>query len=152
MAQSCFVFCSATEHENTIYQTRLGAHVLKRYLQERHPGGIAPGPKESRRKLYDKVRLPKLERQPCSNIQCKNHCGDHNHYCLSAIDKNMQVNFDKSADALYIKLKRGRVKKTFARGDNFIVDLDSKGNILGFEILQYSKIIATGKKQLAVPV
>jgi len=64
----------------------------------------------------------------------------------------MQVNFDKSADALYIKLKRGRVKKTFARGDNFIVDLDSKGNILGFEILQYSKIIATGKKQLAVPV
>ena len=62
----------------------------------------------------------------------------------------MKITFDKSADALYIELKQGKAKKTIA-----------KANVLGFEILRYSKngpaeergsITITGKKKLALPI
>jgi uncharacterized protein YuzE len=65
--------------------------------------------------------------------------------------KTIQATFDKSADALYIKLKRGKVKKTFTKGDSFIVDLDQKGEILGLEILQYSKLLSAARKKMAAP-
>ncbi len=51
----------------------------------------------------------------------------------------MEIKFDKSADAVYIKLKRGRAHKTTTKGGAFLIDFDKKGNVLGFEILNYLK-------------
>jgi len=61
----------------------------------------------------------------------------------------MNIEFDKPADALYITLKRGKTKKTIARAGNFLIDVDQKGNVLGIEILQYSKKILSAKDSSA---
>jgi uncharacterized protein YuzE len=55
----------------------------------------------------------------------------------------MQIKIDTTADALYIRLKRGKISKTKDRGDHF-VDYDKKGNLLGFEILNFSKKVPMG--------
>lgn len=43
--------------------------------------------------------------------------------------------FDKEADALYLRLKKGRVSSSEPLADNIIVDLDSKKKVLGIELL-----------------
>ena len=48
------------------------------------------------------------------------------------------MKYDKSADALYITLKKGKVSKTKERS-GYLVDYDKKGDLLGLEILHYSK-------------
>ncbi len=50
----------------------------------------------------------------------------------------MKVNYDKISDAIYFFLKKGKVKKTIKMDDRLIVDIDSKGNILGIEMLNAS--------------
>ena len=45
------------------------------------------------------------------------------------------LEFDKEADALYLRLKRGRVSSSETLADNMIVDLDSKKKVLGIELL-----------------
>jgi uncharacterized protein YuzE len=50
----------------------------------------------------------------------------------------MQIKYDKSVDALYITLKKGKVFKTKEQGGS-MVDYDKKGELLGLEILNYSK-------------
>lgn len=47
----------------------------------------------------------------------------------------MKINYDKIADALYIRVNTGKVGKTVKLADRLIVDLDKTGNILGMEIL-----------------
>ena len=47
----------------------------------------------------------------------------------------MNTKYDKIANALYIKFKEGKVAKTLRLEDHLIVDLDSKSNILGVELL-----------------
>jgi uncharacterized protein YuzE len=54
----------------------------------------------------------------------------------------MKITYDPKADAAYIQLKRGAVKKTKEEGDFIIVDYGAKGEILGIEILFYSKRIS----------
>ncbi len=54
----------------------------------------------------------------------------------------MKIEFDKKADALYIKLKRGKIHKTIAH-DGFIVDTNKKGEVMGIEVLNYSKTTAS---------
>lgn len=50
----------------------------------------------------------------------------------------MKIEYDKTADAVYIKIKNGVVKKT-ARLSNLInADLDKNGRVLGVEILKVS--------------
>jgi uncharacterized protein YuzE len=50
----------------------------------------------------------------------------------------MKIEYDKTADAVYIKIKNGVVKKT-ARLSNLInADLDKNGKVLGVEILKAS--------------
>lgn len=66
--------------------------------------------------------------------------------------KNIQATFDQAADAVYIRLKRGKAKKTISKGENFLIDFDHKGEVLGFEILQYSKILLAARKKPIVPV
>ncbi len=50
----------------------------------------------------------------------------------------MQIKIDTNADALYIKLRKGKISQTKDKGDHF-VDYDKKGNLLGFEVLNFSK-------------
>ena len=45
------------------------------------------------------------------------------------------LEFDKEADALYLRLKKGTVSSSEPLADNMIVDLDSKKKVLGIELL-----------------
>ena len=47
----------------------------------------------------------------------------------------MKMEYDKDADALYIKLKNGKIKSTMEVDENTIIDLDESNNIIGIEIL-----------------
>jgi len=47
----------------------------------------------------------------------------------------MKISYDSDADAMYIKLKEERVVKTKEIDDNTILDYDSKGNVIGVELL-----------------
>lgn len=54
----------------------------------------------------------------------------------------MNVTFDRTADALYIKLRPSkRAKKTVVLRDGLLVDLDKTGKIFGIEILDASRRI-----------
>lgn len=50
----------------------------------------------------------------------------------------MNINYDKVADAMYIKVGTGKVSRTVAINENTFVDMDSKENVVGYEILNYS--------------
>ncbi len=50
----------------------------------------------------------------------------------------MNTTYDKIADALYIRFKRGKVTKTVKVKDRLIVDTDNDGNVLGIEVLEAS--------------
>ena len=61
----------------------------------------------------------------------------------------MNVTFDKSADAMYVALKKGNVHKTVENG-MVLMDVDKKGDVIGIEILNCSKIFAgTHKKKVS---
>lgn len=45
------------------------------------------------------------------------------------------LEFDDEVNALYIRLRRGRVSSTEPLADNMAVDLDAAGKVLGLELL-----------------
>lgn len=47
----------------------------------------------------------------------------------------VSVEFDSEVSALYLRLRKGRVKKSDPVADNIVFDLDEKGKILGIEVL-----------------
>ncbi len=47
----------------------------------------------------------------------------------------MKITYDPDADAMYIYLKEGKSFKTKEVDENTILDYDSKGNVIGIEIL-----------------
>ena len=51
----------------------------------------------------------------------------------------VSVEFDPDVNALYIRLKDGKVKTSESLADNIIVDLDENNEILGIEILLPTK-------------
>jgi len=51
----------------------------------------------------------------------------------------VSVEFDPEVNALYIRLKEGKVKTSEPLADNIIVDLDENNEILGIEILLPAK-------------
>jgi uncharacterized protein YuzE len=53
----------------------------------------------------------------------------------------MKVTYDKSADAMYIYLKTGKVAKTHEVNERVLVDLDRTGKVIGIEILGVSEQI-----------
>ena len=63
----------------------------------------------------------------------------------------MQIKLDTSADALYIKLKRGKVHRTVENG-NSLIDLDKKGGIIGIEVLNYSKEVPLKSERASISV
>ena len=48
--------------------------------------------------------------------------------------------YDSEVDAFYMKCKKGKVARTEDKG-SYLVDLDAKGNVLGYEILNFSVIV-----------
>ena len=54
----------------------------------------------------------------------------------------MNTKYDKIADALYVKFKKGKIAKTLRLENHLIVDLDSKSNILGIELLNAKSQLA----------
>ena len=57
----------------------------------------------------------------------------------------MQIKLDTTADALYIRIKKGKISKTKNAGD-YLVDYDKKGNLLGFEVLNVSKKVPAAER------
>jgi len=55
----------------------------------------------------------------------------------------MKATYDKEADAMYIRVKKGRVKKTLELSDSLLVDIDARGTVLGIEMLDVSSKIPT---------
>ncbi|OGM93710.1 hypothetical protein A2935_01660 [Candidatus Wolfebacteria bacterium RIFCSPLOWO2_01_FULL_47_17b] len=53
----------------------------------------------------------------------------------------MRLQYDKSADALYIYLGKGRIRKTIKAGKNILVDLDKGGRVIGVEFYQISRSV-----------
>lgn len=51
----------------------------------------------------------------------------------------MKLEYDPEADALYLRLLKGKVTQTKPVAKNIYVDTDAKGNALGIEILFFSK-------------
>ena len=47
----------------------------------------------------------------------------------------MKATYDKEADAMYIRVKKGKVHKTLKVSDMMLVDVDRKGQTLGLELL-----------------
>jgi len=49
------------------------------------------------------------------------------------------IEYDSAADVSYIRIRRDKVAETIELDDNLIVDLNDKGEIVGLEILSFSK-------------
>ncbi len=60
----------------------------------------------------------------------------------------MKFNYDKVADAVYLKMNRGKIKKTIEMNDSVIVDVGENGKLIGIEILNFS-YQQTGKGKIA---
>ncbi|MEK9177659.1 MAG: DUF2283 domain-containing protein [Patescibacteria group bacterium] len=50
----------------------------------------------------------------------------------------MKFNYDRIADAVYLNLNKGKVKKTIEMNNDVVVDMGEKGKIIGIEILNFS--------------
>lgn len=49
------------------------------------------------------------------------------------------VEFDQDVNALYIRLKKGKIKASEPLADNIVVDLDEDNEVIGIEILLPAK-------------
>jgi uncharacterized protein YuzE len=54
----------------------------------------------------------------------------------------MNTKYDMVADALYMRFNTGKVAKTLRLENHLIVDLDSKSNVLGIELLNAKSQLA----------
>lgn len=67
----------------------------------------------------------------------------------------MKIQYDKSAEAMYIYLKKEKVAKTIKINNRVFVDIDKKGNVIGIEMLGVSHQIPKkeiGKIYTEMPV
>ena len=53
----------------------------------------------------------------------------------------MKIQYDKKEDAVYLELAKGKYSRTRKISDAVLVDEDTKGKILGIEILDAKKNI-----------
>ena len=49
------------------------------------------------------------------------------------------IRYDPKADALYIKIRDGKVADSEEISDGIIIDYDEDGNIIGIEVVEFSK-------------
>jgi len=57
--------------------------------------------------------------------------------------KNIKISFDEDNDILYLSLKEGAVIDSEEVAENVRVEYDSRRNIVGIEIFNITKILAT---------
>jgi uncharacterized protein YuzE len=50
----------------------------------------------------------------------------------------MKINYDKVADAIYFKIKGGKIAKTISVSEYLNADIDKNGETLGLELLEAS--------------
>ncbi len=53
--------------------------------------------------------------------------------------EELRVSYDRVADALYIRLREGKVSDSIELNEGIVVDLDERGEIVGLEIINFSK-------------
>ncbi len=58
------------------------------------------------------------------------------------------LEFDSQVNALYLRLRKGKVSSTEPLADNIIVDLDEKGKVMGLELLLPQEIKKEIKAQI----
>ena len=58
----------------------------------------------------------------------------------------MNIQYDKQADALYIYLNKGRIKKTAKAGKNTLIDFGVGDKVIGVEFYNISRSVS--KKDL----
>ncbi len=51
----------------------------------------------------------------------------------------VQIEYDKKADAMYIRLRKTKYEVSEELSENVFLDLDKKGRIIGIEVLDASK-------------
>jgi len=51
----------------------------------------------------------------------------------------MNIQYDKIADALYMRIREGVVEKTIPVDERILADVDKDGNTLGIEMLEVSR-------------
>jgi len=50
-----------------------------------------------------------------------------------------KISYDPEADALYIRVKEDEISNTIELRENIIIDLNPKGELIGIEILNFTK-------------
>lgn len=50
----------------------------------------------------------------------------------------MEINYDIMADAVYFSVSKEKIDHTVKTNERFLVDVDARGNVVGFEILDVS--------------
>jgi uncharacterized protein YuzE len=68
-------------------------------------------------------------------------CDARDYYPILA----MNITYDKTIDAIYIHLNKGRYAKSKKVTDDILVDVNKQGKVLGMEILDASKNITAFK-------
>lgn len=61
------------------------------------------------------------------------------------------LEFDSEVNAMYLRLRRGKVSSTEPLADNIMVDLDAKKRVLGLEFLLPPTVKKEIKAQLVSP-
>ena len=54
----------------------------------------------------------------------------------------MEISYDKEADAMYIRFKKGEFGSNKVIDEDTIINLNHKGNLLGIKLLSVSKRIS----------
>ncbi len=57
----------------------------------------------------------------------------------------MKITYDKEADALYMCVNRGKIKKTVEINSRVLVDVGDEGKVIGIELLFVSERIPKEK-------
>lgn len=61
------------------------------------------------------------------------------------------LEFDTEVNALYLRIKKGSVPSSEPLADNLVADLDSKGKVVGLELLLPPRIKKEIKVQFEAP-
>ena len=60
----------------------------------------------------------------------------------------MKITYSPSGDAMYIRLNRRPFHKTKIVNDDFLLDLDQEGHVIGIEILGASELLADPPEEI----
>ena len=69
----------------------------------------------------------------------------------------MKINYSKESDILYVQFNTKKIFKTKEIGEDFLIDVDKNGALVGIEVLDYSTQktkdafhISAGKEKIAI--